>query len=394
LFCPFAASAQDAELDAISRAVQAIPRQTIVVARSGNFGIYDLQIEKLCGGGGLSDAIINWVDAASYSETWGGRIRIAALNIVLNFRGAKPTVKLPLVVVANTGARGIKQCDTLLLSDVPRGQPVQVSFEFSTAEKWRFGDAKPILDALTNAVTAAAGLQAWGGAAVFGPAIQTTLSFLKADAGPVVALTQSANALLSLMDRQRAPRPTQVALNAASTRVSYTASRREVFALKKDWLPSRLRVPAGGYGYGIALAYGTAFPQKNLYTTFGTVAARFPNWTKEPEPFCTALRDTLMAETEGDRIAMNIALAEHASYQSFAYPEFPDSFKARRRTCLYKAESDALAKMGWEEPFAGAFVPAAPVSTPVARLSSPARTAARARPLRQLVSNDWPTAGQ
>ena len=332
-------------VDNIYAAVQRQPSVKRIPSSTGEFAYYALEIENLCGPGSLTQAAMDWVDAA----TFPGYQRAVALSVTYAFPDSFPrlaNVTIPLIAIANTGDRGVQNCAPITVRDVPRNQAATVRFDFSAKEAFRFLDASGVVASFGKVAGAVGGLAGYGGGVVVSGAA-TAVSFLAANTAPIKNLTDATNELLKLLDRDRRPRGSVKAIAETTGRVSYGSRRAEVFAVQKSYYDTLIKSRPGQPYWSIASDF-TQVAQRDWNDVVRDVVNAYPAFWENMPRFCPALRNTLSAAAHSDPISIALALYYHAAANADSYN------LATNRTCLSSQEFRQLSKRGWARPFENA----------------------------------------
>lgn len=346
IFAAMFSTAESSEIDPIFIAMRTKPKVTLLTQKERESLIYyDVKLEKLCDADSLNAKASAWVDGAQ--KTWPILVfvptetRAVVFTATISFPGSSKTaVAVPLIAYANSGATGKIDCNDIVVTDVPADQVIAVQFDFSSKSQWRFNDPTETLKAISDVGSALGALKATVGAVVFSYVTSNTATFAN--------LTKATNTLLASFDVSNAPRPQSRRFEISASRMMFNTARVEQFGVAKVPKLSIMQIGNGSglfAGSTIATDFNKAFPGTGLDTIASNVQSNIPNgWTTQVPAFCNAFRATLRNTTQGDTVAVILALYYHAKNNDYVY-------RNAGGNCLTRTEIGVLQKtLGYTTP--------------------------------------------
>lgn len=349
------------DINALLSALRARPNVTLLSQREKeNLLYYDVKLERLCDAGSLNSKTAAWVDGVerppAFLSFLPSETRAVAFAATIGFPGtSKAAVSIPLIASASSGNVGKIDCNDIIVTDIPAGQVITVQFDFSAKSQWRANDPTPTLNAISEIGTALGALKLTLGGVVF--------SYITSNTATFANLTKATNVLLASFDVDRTPRPQSRRFEISAAKMAYNAARSEQFSVTKIGKLSVMRIGNGSglfAGNSISVDFNRAFPNANLDTIFANVQSNIPNgWMTQVPAFCSALRTNLQTATQGDNVAVILALYYHAKINDYAYRNAGGNCLTRREIALLQGPlgyATAPYDLAYQQPFDGLLV--------------------------------------
>lgn len=342
-----AASAAPAQtVDDLLTAVRNQPR-TVTITESFDGARYDLKITNLCDEGSLNRLASAYVSSGGFLDP----NRAIAMTVTLKFPGANPAIKdvtVPLIAMADFGDKGTENCDSLLVSDIPRNQRVIARFDVATKEFYVISDKTALVTAFVQLSSALSSVKGLSLTSPWGAAATTAFGLIAQNAKPITDLTAAANTLLAQLDVGKSPRPQLRPLERDKARLTYVSGRRDVFSLAKENRVSRMLLPQTANTSWQSVPDDFARPYGQLEVKLISVESSHAPWTSSEAEFCADLDRQLVLQTQGDQVAVAIGKAYHMYMR-------PDDYQELKLSCLSPSQVALLRGLKYRQPFANAY---------------------------------------